>query len=277
MRINKLKILLMPIYCFLIILWSASQCMEAAECQLTLVGENHSTITGMKYCYEEMKEFATNNLQGELNFFVEKDKQRLSNAYKEQELLFSFIKQDAEEMGYIDPVEYIERNDTLNIMKKHIGFLKSSNQKLYNEVYTNIIGKNLEDGLIKNRAYFLSILYFQLLCLKEGKKINIISIDGSFTQVTNHPEFQKVLNSNSLLQGYYEGSKFDGISKQGCIDNIMCHKQIVPIRDQIMTNNLNSQVRSNTRNIAIVGHDHVTKIKEAMEQNSIRVECPDLR
>jgi hypothetical protein len=44
-----------------------------------------------------------------------------------------------------------------------------------------------------------------------------------------------------------------------------------------MTNNLNSQVRSNARNIAIVGDDHVTKIKEAMEQNGITVECPNIR
>lgn len=215
---------------------------------LTLVGENHSKIDGMKYCYERISGFAADHKQEVLNFFVEKDRKRLDNAVKEVSYLSS------------KNIFNIDYKEAIKTFGAYIGELKvTTDPTLYKEVYTNIIGKHDEDGLIANRFWFLKII-------NDFKgKINIYPIDGSFEEVINHQSYQDQAiekDINKLLKKNQEEK-----------DSIMRSTLASRVRDEIMICKLLTElIKSDTRNIAIVGAWHSHKIQLEMEDKGITVE-----
>jgi hypothetical protein len=266
MKTNKLKSLLIAACCAVTVLWAETQGMEQRE--LTLVGEDHSTVGGMGYCYNEIEKFVKSNREQKLNFFVEKDEKRLDNAFAEIKILDATIKYLKSKYTYSALMD-MRINGIMDI---HINKLQEKYPKIHSEVYTNILGNQEKKiGLIKNRFYFLTIIKM----FKDN--INIIPIDGSFEEIIDRSDFEELLNTNCVFKFNYELSfkklSSDNVTEiQKIKDSIMSHWQVAAIRDTIMAEKLTDKIESVARNIAIVGLLHVDAVKSAIENKGIRVE-----
>lgn len=134
--VNKLQKIFTQVLYFIILGGFYSICAEAAENRgersKTLIAEAHSEPCGMQFCYTLIKKCESRGQK--VNFFIERDEERMQQARKESELLAYESEKDF--------LENFNRNH-LPIVERKLGLTESG--AIYQNIFSS--GHSLRDGL----------------------------------------------------------------------------------------------------------------------------------
>lgn len=256
------EIIKLVVLCIVFLASSVSEGMDAKNdteqnpIKLMLIAEAHSSPEGMKYCYEMMR---GKQPTAKMNFFIERDAERIQWATVESRLL----KYDSEE-------EFFE-----NFYRHHLPSVEALPDGLSGRIYGNIFQapKLAQPGLIKNRFWLLKILRD----FSNDPNIKIVPIDASFKEVISHKSFtSKSAEFDKIFADKLKAARETG--NQISLDAVMKSDWALEPRDLIMTQKLKEKTEKRAINTAIVGLVHASeiyvKLRAQLEISRVRTSIP---